>query len=955
MRGLKQIYEDNVLRRPVVTLIAVTAVTLSLGWFAQDFSLDASADSLVLEQDEDLEYYRYVRARYGSDDFLIVTYTPAAELFGEETLGDIATIRDKLAALPNIDSVTTILDVPLVSSPAVDLGDMANGIRYLRDPATDRDLAKKELSTSPLFRNLLISNDAGTTAIHVALRSDPEQLALREQRDLLREGQIVRGLTPAEEIVLDDVSARYDIRARASLAQRAEDIASIRAILDIHRNATRIHLGGVPMIVADSMDYIRHDLLIFGLAILVFLVLILRTAFRLRRWVMLPLITCAATCLAMIGLLGLLNWRVTVVSSNFVSLLLILSLALTLHIIVRYREIHERNPDADQFALVSKTVRRIVQPCFFTALTTIVAFGSLLVSGIRPVIDFGWMMSLGIVVAFIMSFTLFPAALMLLEPGDARSRKDLTARITGWFARIIHRYGVQTLSLFSLFAVLGLIGVSQLTVENRFIDYYKESTEIYRGMELIDMELGGTTPLDVIIDAPPAPILAEREDTSGPDDEFEDIYADETVAEAGITSRSYWLNNRQLDQVTAIHDYFDALPDTGKVISLATFAEIIEQLDPEVLEDNFELSVLYEKLPADVRDTMISPYLSEDGNQLRFGVRIFESDPTLRRSEFLQSIRTGLRNDFGLDESRVHLSGMLVLYNNMLQSLFRSQILTLGAVFLAIMAMFLILFRSLKTAVIGVIPNLLSAALVLGLMGWFGIPLDLMTITIAAITVGIGVDDTIHYIHRFRHEFAIDGDYWASVYRCHHSIGRAIYYTSLTIMLGFSILALSRFIPTIYFGLLTGLAMLIALLANMTLLPLLVVRFKAAGEPVSNPQAPHPDTRYYLANFAGPNDMIVTIDWYEGRGRDDELRANREHRPGCDCQRAVCARNFLDRGHERGDGRLPALSKTYRRCSFSGHYGRWFGKNVSRLSCFAQSGAGSRQRRHALSPERFER
>ncbi|MGI9205033.1 MAG: efflux RND transporter permease subunit, partial [Woeseiaceae bacterium] len=756
-----------------------------------------------------------------------------AELFADETLADIASIRNELASLPNIASVTTILDVPLVSSPAVDLRNMAAGIRYLRDANTDRALAGRELSTSPLYRNLLISDDAGTTAMHVALKNDVEQLALREQRDSLRESQVVRGLTSAENEMLVDVSARYDIRARASLAQRAEDIASIRAILDRHNDIADIHLGGIPMIVADSMDYIRHDLLVFGLAILFFLILILSTAFRRLRWVMLPLVTCAATCLAIIGLLGWLNWRVTVVSSNFVSLLLILSLALTLHIIVRYREIHERNPGADQFTLVSKTVRRIVQPCFFTALTTIVAFGSLLVSGIRPVIDFGWMMSLGIVVAFILSFTLFPAALMLLEPGRAKSRDDLTARITNLFARLIHRYGGQTLSLFTVLALLGLVGIKQLTVENRFIDYYKESTEIYRGMELIDLELGGTTPLDVIIDAPPAPVAAGGGNEL--DIEFEDIYADETAAEAGITSRSYWFNNRQLDQVEAIHDYFDALPDTGKVISLATFARVVEQLDPDLLQDNFELSVMYEKLPDDIRETMISPYLSDDGSQLRLGIRIFESDATLRRSEFLETIRTDLEDHFDLDESRVNLSGMLVLYNNMLQSLFRSQILTLGAVFLAIMAMFLILFRSLKTAVVAVIPNLLSAALVLGLMGWFRIPLDLMTITIAAITVGIGVDDTIHYIHRFRHEFAIDGDYWASVFRCHRSIGRAIYYTSLTIMLGFSILALSRFIPTIYFGLLTSLAMLIALLANMTLLPLLVVKFRVAGEATCEP------------------------------------------------------------------------------------------------------------------------
>jgi hypothetical protein len=579
------------------------------------------------------------------------------------------------------------------------------------------------------------------------------------------------------------------------------------------------------------MDFIRSDLVTFGAGVLSFLVIILAVAFRKRRWVVLPLLTCLLTSIIMIGLLGRLDWRVTVVSSNFVALILILCLALTLHIIVRYREIHERNPGADQFALVSKTVRRIVEPCLYTALTTIVAFGSLLFSGIRPVIDFGWMMSIGIVVAFIVSFTFFPAALMLMKPGQAASRKDITGAITQFFARLIRRHSRPALVVFVMLGIAGAGGITRLTVENRFIDYYKESTEIFRGMELIDRHLGGTTPLDVIVDAPADPATDELAPADDYDEEFEDIYAGDPDAEAGITARSYWFNSRHLADVEKMHDYLDGLADTGKVISLATFTRILDQLDATVTEDNFMLSIIVEKLPRNVRESLLSPYLSEDGNQLRLGVRVFESDPALHRQQLLDTIKQNLGAVAGLDSTRVHLSGMLVLYNNMLRSLFHSQIVTLGAVFLAIMAMFLVLFGSLKTAVVAIVPNLLSATLVLGLMGWLGIPLDLMTITIAAITVGIGVDDTIHYLHRFRREFELDGDYWASVFRCHRSIGRAIYYTSVTVMLGFSILAFSRFIPTIYFGLLTSLAMLVALLANITLLPLLITRFHIAGPP----------------------------------------------------------------------------------------------------------------------------
>jgi len=487
---------------------------------------------------------------------------------------------------------------------------------------------------------------------------------------------------------------------------------------------------------------------------------------------------------------------------------------------------HGQRPEADQFTLVSETVRRIVKPCFYTALTTIVAFGSLLASGIRPVIDFGWMMSIGIVVAFVYSFTLFPAALMLLQPGKPRSRDDLTAAITRFFARLIRRHANKTLLVFSLLALIGIAGTTRLTVENRFIDYYRKSTEIYQGMELIDRELGGTTPLEVIIDAPIIELTVDDDDY---EDEFVDIYADETDAEAGITSRSYWFNSWQLENIAKIHDYLDGLPETGKVVSLASVSRILEQLDPGVLQDNFELSIIYEQLDPEIKNVLFAPYLSEDGNQLRFSVRVFESDPLLQRNKLLEKIRRDLVDESGLDDEQVNLTGMMVLYNNMLQSLYQSQMLTIGVVFLAIMTMFLVLFRSIRIAVTAIIPNLLSATLVLGLMGWFAIPLDLMTITIAAITVGVGVDDTIHYVYRFRHEFAVDGDYWAAIDRCHRSIGRAIYYTSVTIMLGFSILVLSKFVPTIYFGILTSLAMLVALVANMTLLPLLIVAFRTAG------------------------------------------------------------------------------------------------------------------------------
>ncbi len=827
--GLQDTYERQILDRPVLVLSVVALITLASAWFAQYFALDASADSLVLERDADLRYYRFIKARYGSDDYLVVTYTPGSELFADEPLRDLGLLRDELAALDFVEKVTSILDVPLVASPAIKLREIATSVRYLADAETDRALARAELLASPLYRDLIISADGRTTALRVDMRADQKYLSLRDARDELREQQATEGLSPEEASDLAALTAELDALRLELIAEEERNIAAVRTVLDAHRAGANLHLGGVPMIVADSIEFIRRDLLVFGAAVLVFLVVILASVFKKRRWILLPLLTCAATCVFMLGLLGLLGWRVTIVSSNFLSLVFILCLALTLHFIVRYREMHETTPEAGQRELVSETVAKIVTPCLYTALTTIVAFGSLLFSGIKPVIDFGWTMSIGVAVAFVYSFTLFPAALMLLRPGSPRSRNDLTKRITLFFAGLIRRHGTGTLVAFSLLAVIGISGAMRLSVENRFIDYYRDSTEIYQGMELIDRKLGGTTPLDVIIDAPAEAEEAAPEPAADDSGDFDDFLAAEGDAGAGFTSRSFWYNSRKLGDVSNIHDYLDGLAESGKVVSLATTARILANLDPGILRDNFELSVLYERLTPELKQALFTPYISEDGDQLRFSVRVFESDPSLHRAKLLQRIRTDLTENLSLHDDQVHLTGMLVLYNNMLESLFQSQILTLGIVFLAIMLMFLVLFRSLRIAATAVVPNLLAACLVLGLMGWFGIPLDLMTITIAAITVGIGVDDTIHYVHRFQLEFQRDGDYWEAIARCHQSIGRAIYYTSITVMLGFSILALSQFVPTVYFGLLTSLAMLVALLANITLLPLLIATFRVTG------------------------------------------------------------------------------------------------------------------------------
>jgi len=465
-------------------------------------------------------------------------------------------------------------------------------------------------------------------------------------------------------------------------------------------------------------------------------------------------------------------------------------------------------------------------PSIYTALTTIVAFGSLMVSGIRPVIDFGWMMSIGVCAAFLISFTFFPASLMLMKPKVALPGHDYIGALTHAFSNLVQKHGKLILVSYIVIALLSVMGISKLTVENRFIDHFKKTTEIYRGMEMIDKELGGTAPLDVIVDAPADFFASEAEEDLIFDDEFDIGLDDESDAEAGLSGTSYWYNDFRIDTLQSIHDYLDDLPETGKVLSMATTLNMMRQMNEDKPLDNITLSVIHKKLPEEIRKKLFDPYMSEDGNQVRFTTRVFESDVSLRRNELLKKVRNHLVNNIGLSEDQFHLTGMVVLYNNMLQSLYRSQILTIGVVFLAIMFMFILLFRSITLAAIAIIPNLISAGVVLGIMGWMKIPLDIMTITIAAITIGIAVDNTIHYMHRFLTETHKDHDYIAAMKRSHASIGRAMYYTSITIIVGFSILALSSFIPTIYFGLLTGLAMTVALVANLTLLPTLLITLK---------------------------------------------------------------------------------------------------------------------------------
>ncbi|MEX1666859.1 efflux RND transporter permease subunit [Zhongshania arctica] len=834
--ALFSLYQRIVLKNAFWVMVLLLGGVAWLATYIPTMKLDASADALVLEGDTSLEYYREISKRYGSEDFLLVTYQPNSDLFAPEQLKTLDELRGRMAALPNVSSVNSILDVPLLQSPRVSLGQVTGGdIPTLRTPGIDIELVKQELATSPIYKSLLTSADGRTTALQVNLQRDERYFELLDERDALRLKADKNTLTDAEHTELATLETSFADYTAEVHERQAKLVAQARTIVNDYRGDATVFLGGVPMIAVDMIAFVKSDLRVFGTGILLFIVVLLATIFRSWRWTLLPLSTCVLTVVFMLGLLSFLDWRLTVISANFVALLLIITLSITIHLVVRFREYAAAQPNADQFTLVSETVGIMLRPCIYTSLTTLVAFASLVVSGIRPVIDFGWMMTIGVLAALTMTFIVLPCVLMLLKPRAETGGSDDSATFTRYFAAATEHYGKTILLVSAGLLTLSVWGITQLKVENRFIDYFHDTTEIYQGMETIDSELGGTIPLDIILDLPKEKPVAktaavENEFSNDFANDFSDDFGDDFGGDFGggsSASQSEWFTVAGMKRVQSVHDYVDSLPETGKVLSLATFYDVMQIVMGNV--DDLQLALAQRSLPDSITSILVDPYLSAEVDQVRISVRVKETSRELHRQQLLTDIRAHLIDELGFEPEQVHLTGMLVLYNNMLQSLFTSQIMTLSAVFVAILAMFVLLFRSLSLAFIALTPNLLAAGAVLGGMGLVGIPLDMMTITIAAITVGIGVDDTIHYVHRFKQEFALDRNYLAAMYRSHASIGKAMYYTSIIIVFGFSILSLSNFTPSIYFGLLTGLAMIAALLGAMLLLPKLILVIKPLG------------------------------------------------------------------------------------------------------------------------------
>ncbi|MDB4081611.1 MMPL family transporter [Candidatus Pelagibacter sp.] len=793
---LSHLYQNTVLKNPKSVFFSLLIILLSFGYFSKDFKLDASSDTLLIEGDPDLKYLNEITERYGSKEFLVLTYTPNEEMIADSSINNLLSLKYKIQSLDWVHSVVTLLDIPLLSNSEAPLQERLKSFKTLKDENVDIERGFKEILNSPVFRNFVISEDGKTSGIIVYIKK--------------------------EELKNANIKTKEEIELYKDTLKKKnhKNITQIREVIKSYEDIGKIYLGGIPMIADDMMSFIKSDIIVFGLGVLLFIIATLWFVFRKLIWIIVPIASCFFSVVIMVGLLGLIGWKVTVISSNFIALMLILTMAMNIHMSTRFLQLSNDFPKLNNFEIILKTTNKMFWPIIYTVLTTVCAFLSLIFSGIKPIIDFGWMMTFGLITSFIVTFSLLPTLLSFMSNSNIKVREDNNSKITSFFGKISINNKNSIFIVTGLVIILSIIGISRLEVENSFINYFNKNTEIYKGMKLIDENLGGTTPLEVILKFP-----SKKNDSTSEDDDFED-WEDE----ADQNDDKYWFTKDKIDKIQAVHNYLDNLTAVGKVLSFSSIIEVATQLNNNKPLGTLEMGVLYSKIPESIKKDIIDPYISIKDNEARISLRIIDSQDGLRRNDLINQINYDLENKLKLNKEEFKLAGVLILFNNLLQSLFKSQILTLGLVMVGIFTMFMILFRNIKLSLIGVVPNFIAAFFILGIIGLLGIPLDMMTITIAAITIGIAVDNSIHYIYRFKEEFIKNKDYNKTLKTCHSTVGVAILNTSITIVFGFSILVFSKFIPTIYFGVFTGIAMLLAMISVLTLLPSLILISRPFGK-----------------------------------------------------------------------------------------------------------------------------
>ena len=813
MNFINQLYK-KFLERPKLILVTLILIFSFSVYNAKNFQLDASADSLLLENDPDLNYLRSVNERYSSEEFFVITYSPKKKV-NAESLKELKKFVDEINNIKWVSKSISVLNAPLFESSDLPLIEKIKNIQYIVTPGIEINRALDELKNSPVYKKLIINEDATTFGIVVYIKDNKEYLsALKTNKDFLDKQQNNK----LSEKDLKDFEAHNKILEKLK-KEHNKNLEfyniEIRSHISKYKNIADINLSGIPMIADDLISFVKKDITVFGSGVFIFIIITLWFIFRDIRWVVFPLLSCFLSIAIMVGMLGYLNWKVTVISSNFISLMLILTMEINIHYVERYKQLQAEFPKKKENYLTYLTTTKIFTPILYAVLTTALAFLSFIFCDIKPVIDFGWMMTLGLFISLFVSMILLPYLIIKFKPKATPIHESKDSKLAEIFASIALNQRLLVLTFSTIILILSIYGLTRLKVENSFINYFDKKTEIYQGMKLIDEKLGGTTPLEIILKFKDSDSKSNKSD----DDFFQGSDSNEY-------KDSYWFTNFRVNNIVNVHQYLESLPEIGKVLSFYSILQLGEKINDNKKLGPLEMAILYSKLPDDIKKSIVTPYVSIENNEARISLRIIDSNPNLNRKELLIKIQKDLEEKLKLNKDEFKITGILVIFNNLLQSLFDSQIKTLGITFAGIFILLLILFKSLSWSIVAAIPNFTAALFILGSLGLFDIPLDMMTITIASITVGIAIDNSIHYIYRFREEFKINKNYKKTIEICHKSVGKAIVNASLTIVFGFSILIFSNFIPSIYFGIFTGLAMLTAMTLVLTLMPQLIAIIK---------------------------------------------------------------------------------------------------------------------------------
>jgi len=789
-----------IVSRPKSILGGFLLMTLLLGWQVQYFRIDASPDTLLTKDNKNYIQTELVNRRFAPEEFLLIAYQPHGKpLFSNKTIKDIKAISNDLKKLQRVASVRSILNVPIFSqSNGLVSSDTAFSEMTFEHKNIDLEMLRKEFTHHPIYENLLVNEQQTATAIQVLFKSNKKLTKLENRIIDLQKASLERELSKVEEDELERLNTEADIINQQLDRTRADEIATIRHIVENYQKDADIYLGGVHVLGNQLIQIIHNDLKVFGATIVIVICLILLLLFRKLRWVVIPVICCACSLLLTLGIFGMLGLKTTVISSNFIALQLILTLALVIHLIVQYRDNVAEQADLGQVELVKQTLEQKAGACFYAGFTAAIGFGSLIFCDIKPVITFGWMMIIAMFFSTVVSLILFPSILVLFEKDHVQQKKKLAHSVLQLCTYVTLKYSAFIALFCVCLIVMGIIGLTRLKVENSFINYFKSTTQTYRELSFIDKHFGGTIPLDLVY---------KIKDGKKPAD----------IIMTADTVQHLQLIQHQLKQYPAI----------GRILSVVNFTDLARSMNDGKPLTEYELTSIYWLMEKSLRDDLLGSFLSPSNNkepdQVRFAMWIKDSTEGLNREELIRDIKQGL-NALDVPQGQYLLTNMFVLYQDILQRLFQSQILTVSIVYVVLLPTILVIFRSLRVALIAIVPNLLSTLVLLGAMGCLGIPLDLMTITIAAIAMGMGVDDTIHYIHRYLEELN-NGDEKMAVEQCHSSVGFAMLYTTLSIMTGFSLLSFSDFVPSILFGLLTCFALFMALLFNLCVLPVLLMRF----------------------------------------------------------------------------------------------------------------------------------